>query len=510
MSKGSNRNSHAEFGKLINSRLQDIDLSGLFADILNEISQPSEHSEAKMSHAFFSRIANFMQSLDASMSNPSLGGLVGQSYTLGAVQAHNQQISDVTGARYARCAFLGTSERNQLAVRACEKLLAHDKNEVLCDANVHISISAGLEATGQKVTWINHLVHPETGVQQTLTCSQIETLLSENPRLGLVIVTSPGYNGDFIDVLAIKKTCVDFGVKLMVDNAWSVGAALGILGFPKHAVLQGADLCTISLHKKGVGLSQYACVLSNDDQFIEAFDELQALCTTTSPSYLNLALSEVLFLESVFGARREQWDALPGLCNELRHQLNSLHEAISVMSTEDFGAYALDPTHITIQLKGFDGYLFQSKLATRGILVEKATPDTLMLLVSGKLLENNTRNWLLLQFKEVLQELEFVPGRVFPSPPPLLPEHIVMTLREAYRAQRVGVPLEFSVGHTAGQSASPYPPGIPVIQSGMIITQAAVDYIYLVSRLGGRVRGLNMSDPIIQVITEQECNHEHK
>lgn len=53
----------------------------------------------------------------------------------------------------------------------------------------------------------------------------------------------------------------------------------------------------------------------------------------------------------------------------------------------------------------------------------------------------------------------------------------VMTPREAFFAPAEEVPRDRAVGRVAAEVVSPYPPGVPVLVPGEVITREAVDYL---------------------------------
>jgi arginine decarboxylase len=53
----------------------------------------------------------------------------------------------------------------------------------------------------------------------------------------------------------------------------------------------------------------------------------------------------------------------------------------------------------------------------------------------------------------------------------------VMTPRDAFFARVEQVPVEDAVGRVAAEMVSPYPPGVPMLAPGELISQEAVDYL---------------------------------
>ena len=70
--------------------------------------------------------------------------------------------------------------------------------------------------------------------------------------------------------------------------------------------------------------------------------------------------------------------------------------------------------------------------------------------------------------------------------------------REAFFAPTEAVPIKKSINRIGGELICPYPPGIPVLMPGEIITSEAIDYLEQVLSLGGIITGC--SDPSLKTI----------
>ncbi|MEM7595786.1 MAG: lysine decarboxylase, partial [Cyanobacteria bacterium P01_A01_bin.83] len=70
--------------------------------------------------------------------------------------------------------------------------------------------------------------------------------------------------------------------------------------------------------------------------------------------------------------------------------------------------------------------------------------------------------------------------------------------REAYFAETETIPLKKAINHLCGELICPYPPGIPVLMPGEVITAEAINYLQQVLASGGTITGCN--DPTLQTI----------
>ena len=80
----------------------------------------------------------------------------------------------------------------------------------------------------------------------------------------------------------------------------------------------------------------------------------------------------------------------------------------------------------------------------------------------------------------------------------ILPGEQAMTPRDAFFAVSRAVPLAEAVGEVAAELAVPYPPGVPVLVPGEVISALKVVYLQEVATSGGFVRG--MEDPTLTTI----------
>ena len=68
-----------------------------------------------------------------------------------------------------------------------------------------------------------------------------------------------------------------------------------------------------------------------------------------------------------------------------------------------------------------------------------------------------------------------------------------MTPRDAYFATKQTVSRDKAIGNISAEIICPYPPGIPVIMPGEVITAEAIDYLQQVLTIGGNITGCSDS-----------------
>jgi arginine/lysine/ornithine decarboxylase len=151
----------------------------------------------------------------------------------------------------------------------------------------------------------------------------------------------------------------------------------------------------------------------------------------------------------------------------------------------------LDPTRVTLNVRntGRSGYEICNGLLDHGVIVEMATADVLLFLVSPSVTDSFVDSTVQ-ALRAVLEDGRDAGrsgGTAEPSMPPALPDR-VLTPRQAIAAPRERVPRRQAVGRVSGESIGCYPPVQAVFVPGERITEEAVDYLASVVEAGGHLK----------------------
>jgi len=191
---------------------------------------------------------------------------------------------------------------------AAIRSLAGHGAEVICARNCHKAVFHAIELSGYRVRWLMPAVNEEWGICGGISALQVQAALSRYPAAKAVILTSPTYEGILSDIKGICRVCHEKGIPVLVDEAH--GAHLMPLsaasGFPAGALAGGADLVVQSPHKTLPSLTQTALLhlqgrLADPARVEEELDIFE----TSSPSYPLMAS-----LDGCTGILREQGEEL--------------------------------------------------------------------------------------------------------------------------------------------------------------------------------------------------------
>ncbi|MGE4485965.1 MAG: aminotransferase class I/II-fold pyridoxal phosphate-dependent enzyme [Oscillospiraceae bacterium] len=162
-------------------------------------------------------------------------------------------------------------------------------DKIIMARNCHKSVFHAVELCGLMTAYIVPENDAETGIQGSIAPEQVKSALDKNQDAKLVVITSPTYEGVISDIRAISDIAHRRGIPVLVDEAH--GAHLGFSEmFPGEALGCGADITVTGLHKTLPALTQ--CSLLNIGGEIVDTNKIARqleVFETSSPSYVLMA-----------------------------------------------------------------------------------------------------------------------------------------------------------------------------------------------------------------------------
>ncbi len=344
--------------------------------------------------------------------------------------------------------------------------------KIIMARNSHKSVFNALNLAGIEPVYAYPELIEEWNISGAISAFEIEEKLRSNPDAEAVILPSPNYYGVCSNIEEISKVVHKFGKVLIVDQAH--GAHLNffnkckIKGFSLAAERAGADIVVNSTHKTLASLTQSAvlnvCSETIDIDLLE--DKLQIL-ESTSPSYILMGSLDIngSILEEHGEKLMKEW-------NENLHffyEKASKIEGLRVMENVN----GLDRTKINIDMseKGYSGSQLEKALAKGyGIYAELNTGNLLMCM-SGI---GNVRE----DYQVLLKALKEIS------------EQPVSAIEKKEILDVIKSKLLEAEGKVCVKAIIPYPPGIPLICPGEIITTAHIDTLSGLLENGEKVLGL--------------------
>ena len=326
----------------------------------------------------------------------------------------------------------------------------------------HISVWHAAELSGCKIITMDPTVKDGIPFYGEITPDTVKQSIIANSDICAVIITSPTYEGIISNTKEIFEVTGKAGIPLIVDAAH--GAHLGLSDRFAPAPFCDADI--VSMHKTLPAPTQTAAVNLFTDKISPASVEHYIdVFESSSPSY-------VLMDGAVSCIDRIREDEVPfdewadALESEIYGPLSSLQ------NLKLYKAAGHDISKIVILCDGI-------KLARRlrcdfNIECEAAYPTHLIAMTgAGDTKESLAR------FKEAIlaSDLpEYAPG----SGSPLLScphRETPIPIRDAIAGSKIRLPVEQCVDRISAEYVFGYPPGVPLLIPGELITKTAAERI---------------------------------
>ena len=352
-------------------------------------------------------------------------------------------------------------------------------DKVIVARNSHKSVYNALELCGLTPKYIVPKVDKEFGINCSITPSQAEKALRENPDAKLLIITSPTYEGAVSDIKEISRIAHLHNVSVLVDEAHGAHFPFSD-SFPVEAIQCGADVAVASLHKTLPSLTQTALLLTSNEELINPLAENLAIFETSSPSYVFMSSIEKCldFCKNTkaFDEYIIRLNSFDEKCRELKN-IKVLCCGNDNIKNHNF--FDFDISKITVSVKGLNinGVQLADKLRNDfKIEPEMVCSDYVLLITTVCDTDEG--------FARLVNALQIIDSEC--SAKELNYNNLLLSqpriaLNPCDCSGKDGefCLLEHSVDKISLEYVWAYPPGIPIVAKGEVITQEIVDTIFM-------------------------------
>ena len=420
----------------------------------------------------------------------------------GVIKEECDRAATLWGAQKAHILVNGSTSGILAAIRA---YAGHDRSVVVA-RNCHKSVYHGIELCRLKPTYIFPKTDPESGICASVTPAQVDRALADAPDARLVILTSPTYEGVISDIAGIARVAHARGALLLVDAAH--GAHLGLGDFAAHPITLGADIAICSLHKTLPAPTQTAIALIGKGCPDPAALAAQlSVFQTSSPSYILMEESaRCIYLletcgEELMRAWLQRLAAFEAATAQLRHLRllfrGDLHECV----------FAYDPGKLVISTRStsISGHELADMLRHEyKIEIEMAASDSIIAMTS---LADTDEGFALLA--RALCEIDVrieADSSVYPIHLPQL--HTVYAPWQVADLPQICVPTSEADGFVSAEYVWAYPPGIPLVVPGEMITDQMLAALAAMQSRGTELHSTNGQKPeqmphALRVVSEE-------
>jgi len=433
---------------------------------------------------FYEFMGEHVFDADLSVSVPMLDSLMEPT---GVIAEAQKLAAKAFGARRTFFATNGTSTGNKVIFQT----LIAPGEKLLLDRNCHKSVHHGVVLSGARPVYLDSSLNKRYGIFGPIPKKTIMRAIEEHADAEALVLTSCTYDGLRYDLAPIIEAAHHKGIRVVVDEAW-YGFARFHPAFRPTALESGADYATQSTHKVLSAFSQASMIHVNDPRFNEhIFRENFNMHTSTSPQYSMIASLDIARKQAVMEGYKLLARTL-ALSKELRQQINS-SGVFRVLELEDLlpdevrnDNIQLDPTKVTVDISecGYTVDELQNELFERyNIQVEKSTFNTLSLLLTI----GTTRSKVSRLYDALMRIAREgrSPRRLYRTPEIPGFTQLKYLPRDAFYCGGTTLPIlddqdklnAALTGKVAADQITPYPPGIPVLVPGQVITAGIVTYL---------------------------------
>ncbi len=391
-------------------------------------------------------------------------------HPVSVIKEAEELMADAFGAKHAFFMVGGTSSSVQAMVMSvCKR-----GDKIIMPRNVHRSSINALIVCGAVPVYVNPGVNKQLGIPLGMSVDAVKRAIKQHPDAKAIIVNNPTYYGVCSNLAEIVKIAHAAGMKVLVDEAHGTHFYFGDY-MPRSAMSVGADMAAVSMHKTGGSLTQSSALLLGENISEGYVRQIINLTQTTSASYLLLSSLDISRRNLALNGKAI-FERVTTLANYGIKEINKLgglyafsRELINGDTVFDF-----DPTKISVHTRdiGLAGIEVYDILRDKyDIQIEFGDIGNILAIVSvGDKILN-------IELPAGMLDHEYIEPVVVCSP------------QEAFYSKKIQLPLKDTLGKICAEFVMCYPPGIPILAPGELITKDALEYIIYAKEKGCNLTG---------------------
>ena len=285
------------------------------------------------------------------------------------------------------------------------------------------------------------------------------------------------------------KLAHDHGMLALVDEAHGTHLYFHE-DLPVSAMEAGADMAAVSMHKSGGSLTQSSLLLLGQSMNMRYVEQIINLTQTTSASYLLLSSLDISRRNLALRGR-ESFEKVSRMAEYAREEINSIggYYAYGKDLVNGSSIFNYDVTKLSIYTRdiGLTGIEVYDLLRDEyDIQIEFGDIGNILAYISiGDRIQDIERlvgalediKRLYSRDKSKMHNAEYI------SP------IVAITPQKAFYSEKELIPIRETAGRICGEFVMCYPPGIPILAPGEMITAELVDYILYAKEKGCSMQG---------------------
>lgn len=408
----------------------------------------------------------------------------------GCILKSQQEIAEIYGVKRTYYVENGSTGALNIAISA----VTNPNDHVLIQRNCHKSVYNSLVINDLVPSYVYANYNNKYNLITGIDPEDIRRQLEKDLMIKAVVLVSPNYFGVCLKLKEIADIVHKFNAYLIVDEAHGSHMAFSEKLREYSAINCGADIIVHSTHKTIPSLTQTALLHVNNDEISHRkIINRMNLVSSTSPSYLLMQSSEfaVSYMQE-HGAKRlaENSEFIKKMKENLKGQVKFFDG-----DKNDDTIACVDDSKILMRIDGYTGFDVVKKLfMSYNIRLEMGDLYYVLALSSVvdekddfKILESALKNL----YKNIDEICEVKSINI-------IKPGLITTPRKAYYSASEEVDIKDAIGRVSASIIAAYPPGIPVVSYGELITEKIVEEILNYENVGIEVVGI--ADNKVEVI----------
>ena len=411
-------------------------------------------------------------------------------HPVSVIREAEELAAEAFGAAHAFFMVNGTTSAVQgMVLTACKR-----GDKIILPRNVHKSAINALVLCGAVPVYIDPKVDEKLGIPLSMEVDDVRQAIIEHPDAVAVLINNPTYYGICANLKALVDLAHEHGMMALVDEAHGTHLYFGP-DLPLAGMHAGADMAAISMHKSGGSLTQSSMLLIGPNVNAGYVSRVVNLTQTTSASYLLIASLDISRRNLALRGE-ESFRKVAKMAAYAREEINEIGDyyAFGAELKNGGSVYDFDVTKLVVNTRG---------IGLTGIEVYDLLRDEYDIQMEFGDLSNVLAY---ISIGDRIQDIERLVGALEdirrlhagPKTEIFCAEYITplvaATPQEAFYGEHEAVELHKAAGRICAESVMCYPPGIPILAPGEVITKDIIEYIDMAKAKGCSMQGPESED----------------
>lgn len=406
-------------------------------------------------------------------------------HPVSVIREAEELAAEAFGAAHAFLMVGGTTSSVQsMVMTACKP-----GDEIILPRNVHRSVINALILCGAVPVYVNPDVDTHLGIALGMKKEEVRKAIEKHPHAKAILVNNPTYYGICSDIREIVKMAHEAGMLCLADEAHGTHFYFGE-NLPVSAMAAGADMASVSMHKSGGSLTQSSFLLAGPSMDAGYVRSIINLTQTTSGSYLLMSSLDISRRNLALRGK-EIFQTVCEIAEYARDEINEIggyyafgKELINGDSVFDFDTTKLSVHTLDIGMAGIEVY--DVLRDDYDIQIEFGDLGNVLAYLS---IGDRPRD-----VERLVSALADIRRRFTKDPAGMLSQEyiepvVVESPLKAFYGEKERLPVEETRGRICAEFVMCYPPGIPILAPGEMITEEALSYIAYAKEKGCSMTG---------------------